>query len=64
MENRYKELENERLLMGDQLENDKSEFHRRLREAENEREDLLNKNRVKFHSLKHSIYLYCSFIGT
>ncbi len=48
MEDRYKQLENERLLMNNQLENEKFEFERKLKEAETEREDLLDKNRVKF----------------
>ncbi len=48
MEDRYKELENEKSLINNQLENEKLEFERKLKEAENERYDLLNKNRVKF----------------
>jgi hypothetical protein len=41
-------IENERLLMNNQLENDKFEFERKLKEAETERQDLLDKNRVEF----------------
>jgi len=48
VEDRYKELENEKSLINNQLENEKLEFERKLKEAENERYDLLNKNRVKF----------------
>ncbi len=33
--------------MNNRLENDKTEFERRLKEAEHDREELLNKNRVK-----------------
>ena len=46
MESRYKELENEKSLINNQFENDKSEYQRRLKELEDERQDLLNKNRV------------------
>jgi len=35
-------------LINNQLENEKLDFERRLKEAETEREELLNKNRVKF----------------
>lgn len=48
MENRYKDLENEKLTINNQLEKEKLEYERRLKEAEKERQDLLEKNRVKF----------------
>jgi hypothetical protein len=35
-------------LINNQLENEKLDFERRLKEAETEREELLNKNRVKY----------------
>ena len=47
VEDRYKELENEKSLINDQLENKKSEFERKLNEAETERRGLLDKTRVK-----------------
>jgi len=62
VENRYKELENEKSLINNRLENDKIEFDRKFKEAEDERQDLLNKNRVKsksynrFHSSLIFIY--------
>jgi hypothetical protein len=53
-------LENEKSLINNRLENDKAEFERKLKEAEYEREDLLNKNRVKSN---HFFLLTISFIG-
>lgn len=47
VESRYKELENEKSLINNQYENDKLDYQRRMKELEDERQDLLNKNRVK-----------------
>ncbi len=52
-------MENEKSLINNRLENDKAEFERKLKEAEYEREDLLNKNRVKSnHSPFHSLAIF------
>ena len=50
MESRYRELENEKSLINNQFENDKLGYQQRLKELEDERQDLLNKNRVNSFS--------------
>lgn len=47
MEERYKELENEKSLINNQLQNEKFDFEKKLKEAETGHRDLLDKNRVK-----------------
>jgi hypothetical protein len=64
VEDRYKQLEHERSLVNNQLENEKSEFERKLRDVETEQQDLLDKNRVKRSFIKNSINLLFFFQGT
>lgn len=45
-EDRYKELENEKLLVNKRLESEKSEFEKKLNDVDAERRDLLDRNRV------------------
>ncbi|CAF3807694.1 unnamed protein product [Rotaria sp. Silwood1] len=45
VEDRYKELENEKSFINNQLASEKTEFEKRIHEAETERLDLLDKNR-------------------
>jgi hypothetical protein len=47
VEDRYKELESERSSINNQLENEKLEFERKLKDVEDEQQDLLDRNRVK-----------------